>query len=769
MAAIYSALTIPTVSSRPSLSCLQWSDDGQIFFLTKGCVYILTPDRGVHPATAQLPDAHHRSHVKWFATMIDFDKQDIHNWPTDSQEWAAVSLGSMDIGLRAISCSPSNLTENGGCIVAVLTSNMDLSFWCPTKNSIKGEWIKICVATPFITDLISQESLSKAAHTLRAQITSICWSSQADFDADPSPLLDASLFVTGTRAGTLMFFRFKNLTLEHLATLEVSENWITHLVFSAWKVIELGKCQISLAFGTADGSVGLVEIIQSLHVSSASSAFFPEYVVEVGLEKRDQAIFGADNLGTTALSCICPLGNMIFVKATPGIVSLWSKESSTLGWSGFRSIVLSTQRFSVGSSSFQPPSGIYYVAQEDTLLVSLFDGSIHVIQSLTKEPRLVDASQSLGDISSQTLSDISRSTFAYAERCEVSKRDMNRVSGMIPFDSSAVVLWAQQSAQPSDFDYKYEAMRDSTFVAARLWKNSTQEIFLRELSTIVNTAKASSGITPLHILRSFFLRRGDLLELLPNVLDILSTGSDAYPSMPALSPWADDIGPSSRLQWRKSLKQHLFGCNILLSLRLRLSVADVCLRNTTDPIKRGECSDVAQALLRTISYIILQILCRHLSVVATCLREAEITFLMRIALQSSFPDAPQQLRSEAENLIDTVCLSLPSVSRETSGQLVMEEQCPACGLPIYLDGDSETCCPNGHSWGRCSATSFILSTPMVKTCIGCNRKVLLPLSCRASGSTSNWLPPHAQNWIVEEFLEAVYRCLFCGNNFVSFA
>ncbi|KAJ7279612.1 hypothetical protein C8J57DRAFT_1502255 [Mycena rebaudengoi] len=101
--------------------------------------------------------------------MIDFDKQDIHNWPTDSQ---AVSLGSMDIGLRAISCSPSNLTENGGCIVAVLTSNMDLSFWCPTKNSIKGEWIKICVATPSITDLISQESLSKAAHTLRAQITS---------------------------------------------------------------------------------------------------------------------------------------------------------------------------------------------------------------------------------------------------------------------------------------------------------------------------------------------------------------------------------------------------------------------------------------------------------------------------------------------------------------------------------------------------------------------------------------------------------------------
>ncbi|KAJ7279619.1 hypothetical protein C8J57DRAFT_1303807, partial [Mycena rebaudengoi] len=125
MAAVYSALTIPTVSSRPSLSCLpvvrRWPD----FFLTKGCLYILTPDRG-------LPDVHHRSHVKFL--------------PTGSQgpvvpQWAVVSLGSMDIGLRAISCSPSNLTENG-VHTSVLIYNMDLSFWCPTKNSIKGEWVK---------------------------------------------------------------------------------------------------------------------------------------------------------------------------------------------------------------------------------------------------------------------------------------------------------------------------------------------------------------------------------------------------------------------------------------------------------------------------------------------------------------------------------------------------------------------------------------------------------------------------------------------------
>lgn len=31
----------------------------------------------------------------------------------------------------------------------------------------------------------------------------------------------------------------------------------------------------------------------------------------------------------------------------------------------------------------------------------------------------------------------------------------------------------------------------------------------------------------------------------------------------------------------------------------------------------------------------------------------------------------------------------------------------------------------------------------------------------------NWLPVAARGWVVEELLEAVHRCLFCGNSFVS--
>ncbi|KAJ7703993.1 hypothetical protein B0H17DRAFT_921561, partial [Mycena rosella] len=79
----------------------------------------------------------------WFSTMIDFNPREVHNWPAGSQDYGAVSLGSMDVGLSAISCSPSDLTGNGGCVAAILSLNMDLSLWHTPKNMMSGEWVKM--------------------------------------------------------------------------------------------------------------------------------------------------------------------------------------------------------------------------------------------------------------------------------------------------------------------------------------------------------------------------------------------------------------------------------------------------------------------------------------------------------------------------------------------------------------------------------------------------------------------------------------------------
>ncbi|KAJ6580998.1 hypothetical protein B0H19DRAFT_1113218 [Mycena capillaripes] len=98
------------------------------------------------------------------------------------------------------------------------------------------------------------------------------------------------------------------------------------------------------------------------------------------------------------------VGLMVLVRTTPGVVSLWSGLTSVLGWSGHRSLCLCTQN------------------AVHALFVSLFDGWIHVISSLTEEPKL-------SNISHQTSGDQS-----------ISKRDVNRVSGMIPYDGCSVAV-----------------------------------------------------------------------------------------------------------------------------------------------------------------------------------------------------------------------------------------------------------------------------------------------------------------------------------------
>ncbi|KAJ7498001.1 putative zinc-finger of transcription factor IIIC complex-domain-containing protein, partial [Mycena galericulata] len=423
------------------------------------------------------------------------------------------------------------------------------------------------------------------------------------------------------------------------------------------------------------------------------------------------------------------------------------------------------RKLSVGSSSFHPVSGLHYVQQEDALLVSLFDGSVHVIHSVIKEPVLSGESRSSSDLTTGALSGLLRSTFIRTESQKITDRDVNRVSGMIPYDDFSVALWVQESAQPSNFDYKYDVLHESTFVGKRLL--SGWELPPRLTRYTYSCPSLASGATPLHILRPIFLHLQDLTELQPRVIETLLEKADRYPPSPSLVAWSGDVGDELRVKFRRSLKQHLFGCNVLLSLRLRLSVADFCWRHTTDLSQRDELSGVAQQFLRTISFIILRIICRHLLAVVSCLQEEDIPFLMRIALQSSLSDAPADLRSDAEALLNSLASNIPLFNKETYGKKCMEEDCPACGLAIYLDGDSEASCPQGHIWGRCSVTSFILSTPKLRTCAGCNRKAFLPLSCR-TGSTPNWLPSSAQSWVVEEFLEAASQCLFCGNNFGSF-
>jgi len=158
------------------------------------------------------------------------------------------------------------------------------------------------------------------------------------------------------------------------------------------------------------------------------------------------------------------------------------------------------------------------------------------------------------------------------------------------------------------------------------------------------------------------------------------------------------------------------------------------------------------------------------------LKGDDIPFLQRSVIQALFPRSPTDLSDEARALSEQV-----HADQRLVGLTDAEEHCPACGLVIPLVDIAVAICSNDHRWSmsyvsaennaelfvaRCSITTFILSTPWVRTCIGCSRKAFLPLSIRTSLEQPSWLPIVARGWVVEELLEAVRRCLYCNNTFV---
>lgn len=105
----YTALSLPTVTARPSVGSLQWSGDGQLFFMTKSNVYVLvssarsltvsfqlssvlfqTPNHlGIIASSVEKspidPQDSHPGALSWFRTIIDLDKSAVCNWPAISK------------------------------------------------------------------------------------------------------------------------------------------------------------------------------------------------------------------------------------------------------------------------------------------------------------------------------------------------------------------------------------------------------------------------------------------------------------------------------------------------------------------------------------------------------------------------------------------------------------------------------------------------------------------------------------------------------------
>ncbi|KAJ3739057.1 putative zinc-finger of transcription factor IIIC complex-domain-containing protein [Lentinula detonsa] len=826
---IYTSVNVPTVITSPSVTCLQWSEDGQAFFTSKSAVYIMTPEHGINFDTNSVlkssvdEDSDDTPSLGWFRTMIAFDKTDACRWTDFSQDWGATSLGSMDISVWAMTLSPSHITPDAGCILAVLSSNMDLTLWIANKNTLIGEWKKISNVTSTLLDnFLKGESLSRTANTIAAQIMCIDWSYQPNFALSPALQLDGSFLVCGNRAGNLLFIKYTEKTEDKIQLeykLVVGDQWILQVAFSKWILAEPMTCIALIAYSTPDGSVGFVKIMQTLRKAVKHSPLGLPFSVSTTFEQLETTISDGRKGALTALKWIdIPGRPPILVYTRPGTIHFWSDpslsfvsaqtstSSSSRHWSGLYSLQLKTQKRSIGSSFLQPVSGMQYVHDRDALVLSLVDGSFHVVHGIAgiahSEPTLdyswpnttisvMDTTNSTNMISgdrlqslrSDSLSTTVRGVFERVERMSgVTFADMMRTSGMICYDDGlGSLMWLHEATRPADFDYKHDAKHNSVLTVAKVWDDANDEELLNKLGQVLRNPII--GPAPLYYLRFIFFhfrQRSTLIRLHSQLIDTLRinesevAGSDnGYHSMGIdldTSTWSGQRraqGPDLevRQDLRNSLKRHLFGYSEILSLRMRLSLADFAWKISSNAQQQAQYGIVAQKLIMSISNQNLRMLIRHSIAVTGLLALDDIPFVLRLVVQSRLPGSPENISAEGRILSEMTERIAPLHEHGN----YLSERCPACGVEVPLQDIINATCQNGHSWSRCSITTFILSTAHVRTCIGCSRKAFLPLSgMDENGGGEYFLPAAARkSWFVAELLEAVHRCLFCGNAFVS--
>ena len=173
------------------------------------------------------------------------------------------------------------------------------------------------------------------------------------------------------------------------------------------------------------------------------------------------------------------------------------------------------------SSAFHQVTGISYLQNQDVLLITLFDGSFHVICDLCRDPRWAsipaiqnyDGETEYETLTSENLSKMSRSVFVKAEKGNVDRKDMVKINGVTSYDDASCFSWVYEcvssslrsflrrtrsslfvfsscrTSRPSDFSYKHDAKHSNMLIVAQMWEEHNDDFFFQKLSTLLDTVK----------------------------------------------------------------------------------------------------------------------------------------------------------------------------------------------------------------------------------------------------------------------------------------
>jgi len=343
------------------------------------------------------------------------------------------------------------------------------------------------------------------------------------------------------------------------------------------------------------------------------------------------------------------------------------------------------------------------------------------------------------------------------------KRDVIRMCGMVACDSTGAVAWIHELTQPEEFAFKADARHKSTVVFKQMWDDcaSNNNDFLTDIEKVL-TRRACSTILSLRgvLLR---LRQKELLSSIRDRLIALlqplpQTSSDEFSDddnvtslfQPNSTPSSVLLAPKWRL--KEAMARDLMHSEAYYTCQAKLAIAAFCSK-AEDGGGNNSFAQLTFSHERSILHIRLHSLLSRIAIVGDCLHEPDKAFVNY--LLTSF-----LLSTPSDALKTRVMTTLMSLGPSFGPENVYVVQCPACKEALTMK-DLETAeCARGHTWGRCSVTFLILTTPAVRTCIGCRRKALLPSESRPAIAL-------ADSWVAQALLEAARRCLYCGNRFVQ--
>lgn len=207
-----------------------------------------------------------------------------------------------------------------------------------------------------------------------------------------------------------------------------------------------------LACGLSNGYVVLIDVIQKHLSAPPGSPFGPEVTTTIRdenaavLDKRtitamkwvsrkDDAVIDPVLCAQSTAHVIQP----ILVYCKPGTVHLYITPSPSVRWSGHVEVRLQNQKTSWNSSELHPCCGIEYNHDDDSVVLAINDGSLHVIGGLGEAPKYVDSAES--GLSSRGLSALARNSFSKSEGRGTTDAVTGKISGMTSLCNGSILLW----------------------------------------------------------------------------------------------------------------------------------------------------------------------------------------------------------------------------------------------------------------------------------------------------------------------------------------